>query len=162
MVTTYNIVGYLDNSYTITGNTIELSVCYWFGTLQPVYEMSNDFFIPVADAGIYTIIVKIFHSSSDTVCDYFSSGPTATVLSTTNFENKDKKLQLFPNPTTGKVAFEDTSINIKNVNIYDNVGRLIKNISSDTIDLTELNEGIYFVSITTDLNTYTQKIIVKK
>ena len=49
LVTTYNGAGYLSNTYTINGNSINLSVCYWFNVLQPVYQMSNDFFIPITN-----------------------------------------------------------------------------------------------------------------
>lgn len=88
LVTTFNGAGYLSNAYTVNGNTINLSVCYWFNVLQPVYQMSNDFFIPISNSSSYTINISIFHSLSTTVCDYFSAGPTATTnfLDVNNFE----------------------------------------------------------------------------
>lgn len=167
LVTTYNGAGYLSNTYTITGNTINLSVCYWFNVLQPVYQMSNDFFIPIANSANYTINVSVFHSVSSTVCDYFSAGPTSTVnfLDVTSFEKFPEKFALFPNPTSGKIEFNGEQSLINKISIFDNLGRIIKteeNIKSNSIELNGFNDGIYFVKLETKNGNFTQKIILKK
>jgi hypothetical protein len=36
LVTTFNGAGYLSNSYEITGNTINITVCSWFSAILPV------------------------------------------------------------------------------------------------------------------------------
>lgn len=167
LVTTYNGAGYLSNTYTINGNTINLSVCYWFNVLQPVYQMSNDFFIPIINSANYTINVSIFHSASPTVCDYFSAGPTATVnfLDVNSFEMVPENFALFPNPTTGKIEFNGDQSLINKIIIFDYFGRIIKNeenIKNNSIELNEFNDGIYFIKLETKNGNFTQKIILKK
>lgn len=167
LVTTNNGAGYLSNSYTINGNTINLSVCYWFNALQPVYQMSNDFFIPITNSANYTINVSIFHSFSMTVCDYFSAGPTATVnfLDVTSFEKSKENFALFPNPTIGKIEFNGNQSLINKISIFDNLGRMIKteeNIMNNIIELNGYNDGIYFIKLETKNGNFTQKIILKK
>lgn len=167
LVTTYNGAGYLSNTYTVNGNTVNLTVCYWFNVLQPVYQMSNDFFIPIVNSGEYTINVSIFHSSSTTVCDYFSAGPTSTInfLDVDSFENVAENFALFPNPTNGKIEFKGDKSLIKKFSIFDSLGRMIKNeenILNNSFELSEFNDGIYFIKIETENENFTQKILLKK
>jgi hypothetical protein len=167
LVTTFNGAGYLSNSYTVNGNTINLSVCYWFNVLQPVYQMSNDFFIPISNSSNYTINISIFHSLSSTVCDYFSAGPTATTnfLDVNNFEKVKENYALFPNPTSGKIEFIGDQSMINKISIFDNIGRIIKsedNIINNSLELNEFNDGIYFIKLETKSGNFTQKIILKK
>lgn len=167
LVTTYNGAGYLSNSYTITGNNINLSVCYWFNVLLPVYQMSNDIFIPITNSGNYTINVSIFHSSSNITCDYFSNGPigTAFFLSNENFENVKNKLSFFPNPTTGIIEIKNCEMINSKIQVLDNTGRLIKainNLPNNKIDLSELNDGIYLLKMETLNGNLIQKVILRK
>ena len=62
LVTTHNGAGYLSHSYTVIGNTINLTVCYWFNILQPVYQINNDFLISVPNDINYTINISIINS----------------------------------------------------------------------------------------------------
>ena len=164
VVTTFNGAGYLSNSYTVAGNTIELSVCYWFSPLLPVFQMANDFFIPVTSSGNYTINVSIFHSASTTVCDFFAPGPTGstTILATPDFDSQKRDLTLFPNPTSGKVEYLGNNTDVKNIQVFDHLGRLVKQIKNTAIDLTDLSEGMYLIKMETENASFTQKVVVKK
>jgi len=167
LVTTFNGAGYLSNSYEITGNTINLSVCYWFSAILPVFQMSNDFFIPVTEAGLYTINVSIFHSTSTTTCDFFSAGPVGTVvvLSNNTFENVKKQPELFPNPTSGiiEINFEPNEINA--IQIWDSMGRLVKEVHAlpaNRIDLSDLSEGLYWIKMATSSGNSVHKVMVQR
>ncbi len=164
LVTTFNGAGYLSNTHTVTGNTITLNVCYWFNITLPVYQMSNDFFIPLTNGGNYTINVNIFHSASATQCDFFANGPTATTnfLSNSAFEISDTSWQLYPNPTSGTVSFQGDTIDLKKVAVYDTTGRLVRTFYNREIDFSSFNEGIYLVKIETSDEIVTQKVVVKR
>ncbi len=167
LVTTYNGAGYLSHSYTINGNTINLSVCYWFNFTLPVFQISNDFLIPVTNTTNYDINVSIFNSSSATVCDFFSAGPTGTVnyLETDNFESIKDDYTLTPNPSKGKVEFKGNENAINQITIFDNFGRQlqqIKKTSNNNLDLNQLKDGIYLIKIDTENGIVNQKVIVKK
>lgn len=167
LVTTYNGAGYLSHSYTVVENTINLSVCYWFNTTLPMYQINNDFLISVPNNINYIINVSIFNSFSQTVCDNFSTGPTASTnyLEIENFEEANNKYLIYPNPSKGTIELIGDESLIKHIKIYDNLGRLIKQLKeriTKNIDLYELNDGIYIINIETESGNLNQRFIIKK
>lgn len=103
--------------------------------------------------------------------DYGSYTPfttaNCTVLETNDFENT--KLQLYPNPVTSdfNIQLNDETSNY-NVAVYNTLGSLVfesNNLLSsnvNTINISQLNSGIYFVRITNAENKVYQKRLVKK
>lgn len=167
LVTTYNGAGYLSHSYTVVGNTINLDVCYWFNSLQPIYQISKDFLITVPNDINYVINISIFNSSSQTVCNNFSAGPTASTnyLETENFELQNSKYAIYPNPSKGIIELKGVDSLVKQIKIYDNLGRLIKLLnggSISNIDLFELKDGIYYVYVETETGNWKKKLILKR
>lgn len=163
LVTTFNGAGYLSHDYTITDNTIELNVCYWFNLTLPVFQMSNDFYIPLTTTGNYTLNVNIFHSASATQCDFFANGPRAStnLLNNSSFETTNKTIHLYPNPTSGTVSFEANDIDLKKILVYDTMGRLVDTFYNRDIDFSSFHEGIYWIKIETSDQIITQKVVVK-
>ena len=167
LVTTFNGAGYLSHSYEITGNNIDISVCYWFSNILPVFQMSNDFFIPITEGGLYNITVRIFHSTSTTTCDFFSAGSIANVvlLSNNTFQNQQKKPILFPNPTHGIIEIDVDNEIISTLQIWDSMGRLIHLVDapvSNRQNLSDLSNGMYWVKMTTPKGNSVHKVIVEK
>jgi len=79
------------------------------------------------------------------------------------------EISIYPNPTSGKLTIENGQLIIKNIEITDITGKTIqsssnsqiKQFSNLEIDLSGLNNGIYFISIQTDNEIFTSKIIKK-
>jgi hypothetical protein len=79
----------------------------------------------------------------------------------------ERAFSMYPNPTKDNITIsvaENQKIN--SVKIHDQLGRAIKlvNLNGATksiVNTSDLNKGIYFVSISTDKNTYEQKLIIK-
>jgi hypothetical protein len=166
-VTSFNGAGYVSHSYTVVGNTINLSVCYWFNFTLPVLQMNNNFLIAVPNNINYVINVSTVNSSSQTVCNNFSNGPTRSTnyLETENFELQNSKYSIYPNPSKGIIELKGDESLIKQIKIYDNLGRLIKffnGSSTKNIDLFELNDGIYYVNVETESGNWKKKLIIKK
>lgn len=167
LVTTYNGAGYLSHSYSVSGSTINLSVCYWFNFTLPVYQISTDFLIPVSNTTNYTINVSTMHSASANVCDNFSSGPSGTsnYLSSDEFELVKENFKLIPNPSSGFVQYLGSDIEVEQLTIFDHLGRLIQQrnqVTETEFDFSDLNEGIYFIRMDTEKGTFNQKLIIKK
>ena len=161
--------GYLSNSYFITGNVINLSVCYWFDDTLPVLQFNNDFIIPLTTAGDYTINVQIKLSTSQVTCDNFATTDNGTIsvnyLATNNFEKIKESYTLFPNPSTGNFEFKGSENELNSINVYDNFGKMVfeqKNILENNLNLKGLNNGIYYVKFQTENGNLNQKIIIKK
>ena len=102
--------------------------------------------------------------------DYGSFTPftssDCSLLATNDFENN--KLQLYPNPVSNELNLhlEETLTNYK-VGIYNLLGSLVfessnQSNSNNTINVCELNSGIYFVKIIDAENKVYQKRLIKK
>lgn len=91
---------------------------------------------------------------------------SCALLGIDNFEND--KLQLYPNPATNELNIAlDTVTTNYSVAIYNTLGSLVfesKNRLSDdnSININNLNSGVYFVQITDDENKVYQKRLIKK
>lgn len=74
------------------------------------------------------------------------------------------ELELFPNPANDKIYFSNT-LNITQVSIYSISGSLVivkDNMNTNSIDISSIDPGIYFIkAISGDNNIYSQKIIKK-
>lgn len=87
-------------------------------------------------------------------------------LAVNQFENSD--FVFYPNPTSDfvTVTFKNGSDTISSISVYDVLGKQIMNVKansiSETIDLSSVNSGIYFVEVTTENNfKVVKKLIVK-
>jgi hypothetical protein len=161
--------GYLSHSHTITGNTINLSVCFWSDATLPILYFENDFFIPLPSQNSnYEVVVTIFDSSSQTECEYIPTGLTrsTTFLETDKFTyDKKSESHIFPNPNPGiftiDMGFLDKNQNT--INIFDAMGRGVYNThtksSTFDISLPNLTSGLYFVKLQGDNCNETVKFI---
>lgn len=88
---------------------------------------------------------------------------TQATLSLDNFE-KDS-FSLFPNPVNNFLNIDGGQRLIQNLELYDLAGRLIKSqqpgISSLTVDLSDVNAGVYLLKLQTDQSVVTKKLIKK-
>lgn len=77
----------------------------------------------------------------------------------------NQNLMIFPNPTSGLVNINSNQ-NINKIEVLDLTGRVIvselRNTTQTTIDLSKLNNGVYFVKVNTEKGNYTQKIVLTK
>ena len=99
--------------------------------------------------------------TKDATASYDTNCPA---LSTDEF-NKAIAISMYPNPTTGKLQIESKQA-LSQVIVYNLVGQQVKaftmQIDQNSIDISALKTGSYFVNVqSTTGNTYT-KLIVKK
>ncbi|WP_046743604.1 T9SS type A sorting domain-containing protein [Kordia zhangzhouensis] len=110
--------------------------------------------------GTYTIT----HTVGD--CNLYSASTSMTITNTLSTPDVSAtSFALYPNPTTGKLQIESSEA-IQQVIIYNLVGQKVKTFllqaSQQSIDMSELKTGSYFVSLQgTSGNLYT-KLIVKQ
>jgi hypothetical protein len=161
----FNGAGYLSHSYVITGNTVDLSVCYYFNLTLPVLTFDNDFFVPVTEPGNYTVNVTVYNSSSSENCDYFSVGGTAstTVLSLPDAQPDQSRSALYPNPTTGIAEMASDVTGVDALQVYDISGKSVIHLTNNvrSIDLSHLDNGVYLVKMTVNGKSFTRQIVKK-
>ncbi len=109
-------------------------------------------------------------SVSKTANIYFDYNyPITTNDATTTFNSLnnsifdfDQSITIYPNPTRGNINI-NSKFNIKTIELYDIQGRILEtvleNSSSITIDITNRQNGIYFLKITTDEGSKVEKIM---
>lgn len=83
-------------------------------------------------------------------------------LSTNQFDNN--KFSLYPNPTnSGFVNITSSNNEVMNVQVFDILGKQVKNevLSNNTLNVSDLNSGIYIVKITQNNASITKKLVIK-
>jgi hypothetical protein len=84
------------------------------------------------------------------------------ILSTDSFETS--KFSLYPNPTnTGFVTITSTNSEVMNVKVFDILGKQVKNeiLSNNTLNVSNLNTGVYIVKITQNNASITKKLVIR-
>jgi hypothetical protein len=158
----FNGTGYLSHSYNVTGDVINLDICYWFDNTLPVVFLNHNFLIPLTQYGDYTINIAVTTSSSRITCDNYSNPYNGTTsmrfLSNTLFFQD--KPSLYPNPTSGILNIAiDT---LERIELYDLSGKKLNEESTvSQLDLTNFSKGVYFVKLFSQQGVHVEKIIKK-
>jgi hypothetical protein len=101
--------------------------------------------------------VTMLISLNGSCCDGISSSAKKAPL------EKASDLKVYPNPTDGKIAVTSTKGMIRQINVYTNTGVLAGTYTFDaaavTVNLDQLAPGIYFMKVTTDEGTFTEKVV---
>lgn len=74
-------------------------------------------------------------------------------------ESADSHVSIMPNPTSGPFRIVGLSSEIKNVQIFDALGRRVFSTESDVVDITPLPYGVYVIRIVTTSGTTTSRIV---
>lgn len=76
-------------------------------------------------------------------------------------------ISIYPNPASDVITIRNNSnLELNNISIEDSRGRTLKKITftslemKQIIDIKDLKTGIYFLTVTSDKNTFTKKFIV--
>lgn len=88
---------------------------------------------------------------------YFCHGETVGDFLAVN-ENIDFTFELFPNPSSDIIYIESTQENLS-LEAYSMDGQLVKESDSDQMDLSDLNNGIYVLKVSSDNLTKSVKIV---
>ena len=186
-------IAYTGNTY---GNDAEVMINYW-KTNNQSNAVGVHTVLPNTAADGYTVDhYKYISPNNNSVIELFKVnganhvwlGPTndisytteiwnffnayiQTTLSTSEFENIENNLTVYPNPVKDEINFTLTDVaqdNLFDVTIYDLSGREIVSEKAQfvngsytmTIDNTNCNSGIYFVRLKSGLIELNKKIII--
>ncbi len=110
---------------------------------------------PCIDAGT-DIGLAYFGDAPDMGC--FEFGDSANI----NIEISDKNISIYPNPVSNLITVKGDNIKVESIEILDLNGKLVlrKNMAQ-TIDISSIASGVYFVKINTENSTFAKKIIKK-
>ena len=101
-------------------------------------------------------------------CDDGPSGVSNMVTFTTEgtgITDYELATSLYPNPNNGQFTINNEQFTIKNVDVYDVYGKLLKtvevNANTVELDVRELSAGMYFVRISTEKGVVTKSFVKK-
>ncbi|WP_196887173.1 M1 family aminopeptidase [Aureivirga sp. CE67] len=74
------------------------------------------------------------------------------------------RVEVYPNPTTGKVFINQNNQEVISVEVYDYLSKRLKvlNQNNKEIDLSSFEKGVYFIKIATEQGTQIEKIVLEK
>jgi hypothetical protein len=142
----------IDNGGSLTSSQTGTSY-QWFLNGNPIAS-SNSVTIPITSNGNYVVEVSYANGCSKTSAPYTITGVGIERYEFNNFN-------VFPNPTKGLLTIKGANLNGKTVEVYSIVGEKIASLTlnnDDTINLSSLSEGVYFVRV----NDITKRIILTK
>lgn len=116
--------------------------------------------------GIYRSLLNVADLRDEEVLFANFSIEELGPLSLTDFDIENNTIKLVPNPSNGIAFIKEThSHSIDNINLYDNSGKFIKHLNislNNSIDLSNLNKGLYFVAFKKGNSTISiQKLLIK-
>ncbi|MFK7770751.1 MAG: T9SS type A sorting domain-containing protein [Saprospiraceae bacterium] len=99
---------------------------------------------------------NIIEGDIDPLCLITSNNNTLT--------NKEPFIQIYPNPTSEylNILFSKNQNTPFSISIFDTVGKLVlekKNVSSNSIDVSKLKKGFYFLKISSSFGDSIHKIV---
>jgi hypothetical protein len=149
-------VNELTISANLAGATYQWVECPTFDAITG--ETSQDF--TASQNGDYAVIITDVNNCSDT-----SQCVTTNDVSITNYDKND--FIVYPNPTSNTIYIESNETTaLSSVSILDSKGAVIKSSqlksTITSIDLSDVENGIYFVQINSDDNTIVRKVVVQK
>jgi hypothetical protein len=129
--------------------------------------MRNDEQIAVVEETTYTDIVNqkgtytysVIAKKYDAVSEAVSVTVEVTELSIDDVNAKD--VNIYPNPTTG-VVYVDVETSFDAV-IYNYQGQVVKRLydNNDYIDMSDIDDGMYFLEVKTKDSIIVKKVLVK-
>ena len=109
-----------------------------------------------------TVRVGIHCVSNDSFVLQMDSFVVEGTLGVDDFNTLE--MSIYPNPVDGNYVTIQTPINgVKEVEVFDILGKRVinTNLISDSLDISELNPGVYMVKVTVENKNKISKLIVK-
>ena len=72
-------------------------------------------------------------------------------------ENAEEAIAVYPNPVRDRLMVK--AEDLQSVEIYNLVGQKVMVSTFDIVDMSDLNQGIYFVRINADGKTVTKRVV---
>ena len=136
-------------------STVGIGSYKWFLEGVAISDAMNQTFTPVQN-GNYSVMIT----------DINGCKGTSPVFSVTNLGLNDnsinKKINIYPNPTTGMVTITNQdNLSIDKIEIVDTLGKIVSEETSSTsqIDISKFSKGIYILKIHSGKSVFQKKIV---
>lgn len=160
----------LDYNWNIRGNVVGdpyntfIDVPVNMGVLPGGTDENVSVFFDPTDlaAGQYTGTIVV--ATNDQVTNYATIAVTLDIVTAVNDINVQDALYVYPNPASEFVTVKADGI-VNQVSVSNYLGQVVNtfyyNNNEVQVDLSQLENGVYFVEVTTDLAKHTVKVVKK-
>ncbi len=144
------------------------------GTSGSAYSYEYNYTIPAEyNVANMKAIAMVINATTGEILNAQSAAITTGNTIGINDQSNEASLNVYPNPTTGKVMLDlniansvDASVKVYNVIgmmvAEKNLGTLNAGTNTNSIDLTNLDNGVYMVNVTTDGQVVTRRVVLNK
>jgi hypothetical protein len=137
-----------------------------YSTTLDAYPTGDAFFTAVNFKGAFsTASTDLWLSSWSTLA---KNGHLVNVTGINEYNNVVNSLILFPNPTKGNLNIAYESNKNVLVQIINTQGQIVKTLNNknsigitQTVDVSDLSKGLYFISFTNGENQFSKKLIIE-
>lgn len=160
----------LDRNWTLrgvaTGDPMPafMDVPVDMGMVLPGDDETIGVFFDPSDLGAGQYTGELVIASNDPENNYLYIDAILDIITSTNDINKTDALAVYPNPTTDLV-FLRADANITEVRVSNYLGQLVEvyqmNETQSNIDMSQYNDGVYFLEVTTTGGVHTIKVVKK-
>jgi hypothetical protein len=151
------------------GNGDQIGTSGWYCVFNNIYDIYSMIEVNGPDYNTYTFMAVDYFGTDGNefyILDEAYNNPASSFLSGGAVNEINSNLTVFPNPSSGIVNFSLINENsISEITIFDNTGKSLNNlceITENQINITNLNDGIYYIKIQTENNIFQQKILLIK
>jgi hypothetical protein len=131
-------------------------------TKMDTLNYNSSIFLGINDLIIYNGDVYALIEENGFSVMKHSATNTGTFINKT--DNNNESINIYPNPANDKISIDLGSMNTAQISISDISGKTVfeKALSSNnnSIDISMLHQGIYFVNITTEHGIITKKLVI--
>lgn len=161
---------YIVDSMSILSNntTYSLDFCLDYGCyIFVINDSYGDGFCCNYGNGYYKILEKISNNYYAHVNQFLFTDTTYFCIGSTEINNSSKNLKIYPNPSQGKIYLNHKKFPNNRfifAEIFNALGQVVfsKEINNNTIDLSKLKDGVYYIKLNFDSYNITKKIILNK
>ena len=138
----------------------------YFSSSFPAVNPLNNAWFDNAVSGSYDCFISRFNIPSSIKTDPSIQSESSIGIEETEFgQQENSNLSVYPNPTTGKFILKHSETN-SNVIIYSSIGEIVykQKLENDNneVDLSALNNGVYFVKAVNSIDNSQKTIKIIK
>jgi uncharacterized repeat protein (TIGR01451 family) len=157
-------------AYQVNPSTREITFTFsaiWLESSEVDLEASQGYILYEIDEAAGLVEGDAIENTAHIFFDFNPAIVTNTTVNTNVYpvgviENDKPQLSMYPNPASSSITFSGAAV--QKVVIYDVLGQVVltRNITNNTLSLSGLNNGVYFVEMHTEAGVQTQRLVLNK
>jgi hypothetical protein len=156
--------GFVNANPQVKNTTLLTDTVNWMVVQDTFIAIGNEVYLTIGNFSTDSLSDTVKVGGNGTYSGftyYYIDGVSVYDVATLGIEqNKNKvEVSVYPNPASNKINIEAKEVT--EIKVFDLLGKEIISTKEKEVDISNLNNGVYFIQLQTKQNTYTQKIIVQ-